>query len=112
LKENREPIRALIRVAWRHEKEDVMMKKLLFAAAATAALTAAAPASAQVYVGADRGGAGVRVGPFGFGVGPSPSAEGRLPKWFHFAESDVIIGVERARSVHEVGYGHKWDWEA
>jgi hypothetical protein len=27
-------------------------------------------------------------------------------------ESDVIIGVVRARSVHEVGYGHKWDWEA
>jgi hypothetical protein len=46
------------------------MKKLLFAAAATAALTAAAPASAQVYVGADPWGAGVRVGPFGLGVGP------------------------------------------
>ena len=47
------------------------MKKLLFAAAATAALTAAAPASAQVYVGADPWGAGVRVGPLGFGVGPA-----------------------------------------
>ena len=46
------------------------MKKLLFAAAATAALTVAAPASAQVYLGADPWGAGVRVGPFGFGVGP------------------------------------------
>ena len=43
---------------------------------------------------------------------PSPSAEDRLPKSLHFAESDVIIGVVRARSVHEVGYGHKWDWEA
>jgi hypothetical protein len=42
----------------------------------------------------------------------SPSAEDRLPKWLHFAESDVIIGFVRARSVHEVGYGHKWDWEA
>jgi hypothetical protein len=42
----------------------------------------------------------------------SPSAEDRLPKSLHFAESDVIIGVVRARSVHEVGYGHKWDWEA
>ena len=39
------------------------------------------------------------------------SAEDRLPKSLHFAESDVIIGVVRARSVHEVGYGHKWDWE-
>jgi hypothetical protein len=42
----------------------------------------------------------------------SPSAEDRLSKSLHFAESDVIIGVVRARSVHEVGYGHKWDWEA
>ena len=42
----------------------------------------------------------------------SPSAEDRLPKLLHFAEFDVIIGVVRARSVHEVGYGHKWDWKA
>src|SRR5262245_42842506 len=63
---------ALSRVAWRHEKKEVVMKKLLFAAAATAALTAATavPASAQVYLGADPWGAGVRVGPFGLGVGP------------------------------------------
>jgi hypothetical protein len=42
----------------------------------------------------------------------SPFAEDRLSKSLHFAESDVLIGVVRARSVHEVGYGHKWDWEA
>ena len=41
------------------------MRKLLFAAAAAAALVAAVPASAQVYLGADPGGAGVQVGPFG-----------------------------------------------
>jgi hypothetical protein len=46
------------------------MRKLLFAAAAAAALVAAVPASAQVYMGADPGDAGVQVGPFGFGVGP------------------------------------------
>ncbi|HEY7663625.1 MAG TPA: hypothetical protein VH934_10930 [Xanthobacteraceae bacterium] len=46
------------------------MRKLLFAAAAAASLVAAVPASAQVYMGADPGGAGVQVGPFGFGVGP------------------------------------------
>jgi len=46
------------------------MKKFLFAATAAAALVAAAPASAQVFVGADPWGAGVRVGPFGVGVGP------------------------------------------
>ena len=41
-----------------------------------------------------------------------PPAENRLPKSLHFAEFEVIIGVVRARSVHEVGYGHKWSWEA
>jgi hypothetical protein len=46
------------------------MRRLLFATAAAAALVATVPASAQVYLGADPGGAGVQVGPFGFGVGP------------------------------------------
>jgi len=46
------------------------MKKLLFAAIAAVTLGIAIPASAQVFVGADPGGAGVRVGPFGVGVGP------------------------------------------
>ena len=30
-----------------------------------------------------------------------PSAEGRLPESLHFAESDVILGAVRARSVHK-----------
>ena len=46
------------------------MRKLLFATAATLALAAAVPATAQVYGGVDRGGAGVEVGPLRFGVGP------------------------------------------
>ena len=46
------------------------MRRLVFAAAAAATLVAAVPASAQVYFGADPGGAGVQVGPFGAGVGP------------------------------------------
>ena len=46
------------------------MRSLLMAAATGALLVAAVPASAQVYMGADPGGAGVQVGPFGFGVGP------------------------------------------
>jgi hypothetical protein len=41
-----------------------------------------------------------------------PSAEGRLPESLHFAESDVILGVVRARSVHKIGYGRNWDWAA
>jgi hypothetical protein len=46
------------------------MRKILFATLAAAAVFAAVPASAQVFLGADRGGAGVQVGPFGVGVGP------------------------------------------
>ena len=45
------------------------MKRILFAAAALAML-GAAPASAQVWAGADPGGVGVQVGPFAAGVGP------------------------------------------
>jgi hypothetical protein len=41
-----------------------------------------------------------------------PSAEGRLPESLHFAESNVILGVVRARSVHKVGSGHNCDWAA
>ena len=46
------------------------MKTFLVAIALTAALVAAKPASAQFYAGADPGGVGVEVGPFGVGVGP------------------------------------------
>jgi hypothetical protein len=47
------------------------MKKLLIATAvAGTALFTALPASAQFYAGADPGGVGVQVGPFGVGVGP------------------------------------------
>jgi hypothetical protein len=46
------------------------MRKILLATLAAAAVFAAAPASAQFYMGGDRGGAGVQVGPLGFGVGP------------------------------------------
>ena len=46
------------------------MKKLLLGVAAAGTLFVAAPASAQVYFGADPGGVGVQVGPVGAGVGP------------------------------------------
>ena len=47
------------------------MKKLLIGAvAATTLAIASVPASAQFYAGADPGGVGVQVGPFGVGVGP------------------------------------------
>jgi hypothetical protein len=52
------------------------MRNLLMAAATGALLVVAVPASAQVYMGADPGGAGVQVGPFGFGVGPRYGYDG------------------------------------
>ncbi len=53
------------------------MKKVLFGLAAAGALFVAAPASAQVYFGADPGGVGVQVGPVGAGVGPRYMDNGR-----------------------------------
>lgn len=46
------------------------MRKVLLGLIAAATLGVAAPASAQVYFGADPGGVGVQVGPIGAGVGP------------------------------------------
>ena len=57
------------------------MRNLLMAAATGALLVAAVPASAQVYMGADPGGAGVQVGPFGFGVGPRYGYGGVGPRY-------------------------------
>ena|SRR5579872_2351023 len=51
------------------------MKKLLFVVAAAATLCVAAPAGAQVFIGADGGGAGVQLGPVGVGVGPRFSGD-------------------------------------
>jgi len=51
------------------------------AAATGALLVAAVPASAQVYMGADPGGAGVQVGPFGFGAGPRYGYGGVGPRY-------------------------------
>jgi len=52
---------------------------LMGAAAAAVVVTAAVPASAQVFIGADPYGAGVQVGPFGAGVGPR--FDGRYRDW-------------------------------
>jgi hypothetical protein len=60
----------LMRWGGRVMRRRKVMRNLLLAVATGALLVAAVPASAQVYMGADPGGAGVQVGPFGFGVGP------------------------------------------
>src|SRR6185436_14146233 len=46
------------------------MNKLVFGLVVFGVLVIAAPASAQVFIGADSGGAGVQLGPVGVGVGP------------------------------------------
>jgi hypothetical protein len=53
-----------------NEQEETMRKLLVGALAASAIAIAAVPASAEIWAGADEGGVGVRVGPFGAGVGP------------------------------------------
>ena len=44
------------------------MNKLVFGLVAAAVLVVAAPVSAQVFIGADSGGAGVQLGPLGVGL--------------------------------------------
>src|SRR5262245_49427557 len=75
-------------------KEDAM-RKLAFAAAAAAALVMAVPASAQVYLGADPGGAGVQVGPFGFGVGPRYGYRDYGPEYYAYGSADCRVVKER-----------------
>ncbi len=71
------------------------MRKLVFAAAAVVALAAAVPASAQVYLGADPGGAGVQVGPFGFGVGPRYGYRDYGPDYYAYGRADCRVVRER-----------------
>jgi hypothetical protein len=89
---------ALVREALTTEatvrKEDAM-RKLAFAAAAAAALVVAVPASAQVYLGADPGGAGVQVGPFGFGVGPRYGYRDYGPEYYAYGSADCRVVRER-----------------
>ena len=69
------------------------MRNLLMAAATGALLVAAVPASAQVYMGADPGGAGVQVGPFGFGVGPRYGYGGVGPR-YRYGDEYYAYGAE------------------
>jgi hypothetical protein len=72
-------------------KQEDAMRKLLFAAAAAASLVAAVPASAQVYMGADPGGAGVQVGPFGFGVGPRYGYRDYGPEYYAYGADCPVV---------------------
>jgi hypothetical protein len=71
------------------------MKRLALAAAAAAALLVAVPASAQVYLGAGPGGAGVQVGPFGAGVGPRYGYRDYGPEYYAYGAADCRVIRER-----------------
>jgi hypothetical protein len=76
------------------------MKKLLIGAVAAAGLAiASVPASAQFYAGADPGGVGVQVGPFGVGVGPRYGWHGRD----HYAYGYGDCRIVRERTVTPSG---------
>jgi hypothetical protein len=59
-----------IRAFFMRQRKEQIMKKLLIAATAAATLIAVPAAAEDVFVGADRSGVGVQVGPVGVGVGP------------------------------------------
>lgn len=73
------------------------MKKFLIASTAGAALLVTSlPASAQFYAGADHGGVGVQVGPFGVGVGPRYGWRDR-----HYTDGYHAYGAGECRTIRE-----------
>jgi hypothetical protein len=81
------------------------MRRILFAASALAIAGAAAltPANAQLYLGADRGGVGVQVGPVGAGIGPYWG--GRYHRyWNDYAYAPADCRLIRERVVTPGGH--------
>jgi len=79
------------------------MKKLLIGATAAALAIASVPASAQFYAGADPGGVGVEVGPFGVGVGPRYGWHDPYWRDGHYASGYGDCRVIRERTVTPSG---------
>jgi hypothetical protein len=80
------------------------MNKLVFGLVASAVLLVAAPASAQVFIGADSGGAGVQVGPIGAGVGPRFSGDGYYHRRGYDANAYGDCRLVRSRVVTPGGH--------
>ncbi|MBX9844606.1 MAG: hypothetical protein K2Z80_22630 [Xanthobacteraceae bacterium] len=76
-----------------------MRKLLIGAVAATGLALASVPASAQFYAGADPGGVGVQVGPFGVGVGPRYGWYGHDHHAYGYGDCRIV----RERSVTPSG---------
>ena len=67
------------------------MRNLLLALATGALLIGTVPASAQIYGGVDPYGAGVQVGPFGFGVGPRYDYGWRGSEYYAFGTDCPMV---------------------
>jgi hypothetical protein len=80
------------------------MKKLLIAASTAGILAVASlPAAAQFYIGADRGGVGVEVGPFGAGVGPRYGWRDRYWRDGYYSYGAANCRIYRKRVVTPSG---------
>jgi hypothetical protein len=79
--------------------EECVMRNLLLAVATGALLIATVPASAQIYGGVDPGGAGVQVGPFGFGVGPRYDYRWRGEEYYAYGAVDCPLVRERIHTA-------------
>ena len=82
------------------------MRKFLVVAMAAAALGVAAPASAQVFIGSDRGGAGVQLGPLGVGVGPRFSDDGYRHRRGYGSNAYYDGECRMVRTRHVTRNGH------
>jgi hypothetical protein len=82
------------------------MNKLVFGLVASAVLATAAPASAQVFIGADSGGAGVQIGPVGAGVGPRFSNDGYYHRRGYDANAYYVGDCRLVRSRVVTPGGH------
>jgi len=79
------------------------MSKLVFGLVASVVLFAAAPAGAQVFIGADSGGAGVQLGPVGVGVGPRFSDDRYYRRGYDANAYDGDCRLIRSRVVTPSG---------
>ncbi len=82
------------------------MKRFLIGLATVTVIGIAAPASAQVFLGADSHGAGVQLGPLGIGVGPRFHEDGYRHRRGYDA-NDAYYGncrVIRVRTVTRSGH--------
>ncbi len=82
------------------------MNKFVFGLLASLVLAVAAPASAQVFIGADAGGAGVQLGPVGVGVGPRFSDYGYYHRRGYDANAYYYNDCRRIRSRVVTPSGH------